>query len=337
MRHVIFAILVSLMVVGLAPMRAQAAELCNETSFVVQVASGWPVEGGVALQGWERVRPGECENLADEVSLDSDQPVFFYAQTSAAYLGGVREWRGNVPLCVDETDFEVVASTRCAALGLASRDFMIREGAQRERTVLVEPGEFGSRAQIAGIQRLLESAGYAISSVDGFEGRGTRQAVRAFLSDQDLSSRPPAPELIDALEAFALERNTQSGVTICNDAIGDISAVIGHRVDDVWQSRGWWRLHSGECARLLAAHLETANAYFYAERIDNSTGERRPMIEGEQNFCVAPARFVAEGRDNCSDRGYGTAPFRSIPDPENGGVRIHVDDTDFAPSAQLNP
>ncbi len=334
--RVLFAVL-SLAFIALAPSTAKAAELCNETSFVIEVASGWPVEGGVAIQGWERIRPGDCENLAEEVSLDSDQPVFFYAQTSTAYLGGVREWRGNVPLCVDETDFEVVASTRCAALGLASREFMMREGTQRERTVLVEPENFGSRAQIAGVQRLLESAGYAISSVDGYEGRGTRRAVQSFLSDRGLSARPPAAELIDTLEAYAIERNTGSGVTVCNDSIGDISAVIGHRVDDTWQSRGWWRLHSGECARVLADHLETANTYYYVERIMSSTGERTPINGGEQAFCIAPARFVAEGRSNCIDRGYATAQFRSIPDPENGGVRIHVEDSDFTEGADLNP
>lgn len=64
--------------------RAEAAELCNETSYVVQVATGWPVEGGVSIQGWQRVRPGECVASAQEVSLESDTPIFYYAKTSSA-------------------------------------------------------------------------------------------------------------------------------------------------------------------------------------------------------------------------------------------------------------
>ena len=307
--------------------RAEAAELCNETSYVIQVASGWPVEGGVSIQGWQRIRPNECVATAQEVSLESDTPIFYYAKTSSAYLGGVREWRGGVPLCVDEADFDVVANTRCAALGLTSRDFMIREGDDRARTVLVEPDNFGRRAEIAGIQRLLESAGYAISSVDGYEGRGTRRAISTFLTERELGSRPAASRLIDELEAYALERNASSGVILCNNTIGDISAVIGHRVGDIWQSRGWWRLHSGECARMLASHLETANAYFYAERIN--TGERTPIEGGTQAFCLAPARFVSEGRENCQQRGYGDALFRAVPEPENGGVRVSLIDDDF--------
>ena len=319
--------LFALLAVFLTEERAEAAELCNETSYVVQVATGWPVEGGVVLQGWQRVRPGECVASAQEVSLESDTPIFYYAKTSSAYLGGVREWRGGVPLCVDEADFDVVANTRCAALGLASRDFMIREGENRARTVLVEPSNYGRRAEVAGIQRLLESAGYAISSVDGYEGRGTRRAVSSFLSDRGLGNRPAASRLIDELESAALERNASSGVTICNETIGDISAAIGHRVEDDWQSRGWWRLHAGECARMLATHLETGNAYYYAERIN--TGERTPILEGTQPFCLAPARFVAEGRGNCQQRGYGEALFRAVPEPENGGVRVTVTDGDF--------
>lgn len=327
---------------------AQAAELCNRTSYVIEVATGWPVEGGVAIRGWDRIRPGACAELADDAELAGDQPLFYYAKTSEAYLGGVREWRGNVPLCVDEVDFDVVANTRCAALGLASRDFMIREGEERLRTVLVEPSNYllapstpttrrSSQpfADAAGIQRLLNSAGYPIANIDGFEGPGTRRAITSFLSDVGISSRPGNAELLDRLEAYAVERNATSGVTLCNDSIGDISAVIGYRVDNIWQSRGWWRLYAGDCARLLSAHLETANTYFYAERIN--TGERLPITEGVQEFCIAPARFVSEGRDNCAQRGYGVARFRSIPEPENGGVRIHVQDSDFGSPDRLTP
>ena len=307
---------------------ADAAEICNETSYVADVAAAWAVEGGVAIQGWTRVRPGECADVAEEVDLDAgDQPIFYYAKSSMAYLGGVREWRGTVPLCVDETDFDVVANTRCAALGLASRDFFIREGEEREHTVLVEPADYGRRATVAGIQRLLQSAGYAVTGVDGYDGRSTRRAVSRFLSDAEMGSRPEDGPLIDALEARALERNASSGLTVCNTADGDIAAAIGHRVGEVWQSRGWWRIHAGECARLLAARLETDNAFVYAERISGQG--RRPMTGGDQAFCLAPSRFVAEERGECAERGYGTANFRRVPAPEDGGVRISFTEDDF--------
>ena len=324
----IAACLAGLGLCGLAAPDADAAEICNETSFVADVAAAWAVEGGVAIQGWTRVRPGECEEIAQEFDLAAnDHPLFYYAKSTMAYLGGVREWRGTVPLCVDETDFDVVANTRCAALGLAARDFFTREGEERERTVLVEPADYGRRAQVAGIQRLLQSAGYPVTGVDGYDGRSTRRAVSRFLADAGLDSQPDDPALIDALEAYALSRNASSGMIVCNEADGDIATAIGHRIGEIWQSRGWWRIHAGECARLLAARLETDNAFVYAERV--SAQGRRPMGGGEQRFCLAPARFVAEERGDCAERGYGEANFRRVPQPEDGGVRLTFTEEDF--------
>ncbi|WP_300527257.1 DUF1036 domain-containing protein [Maricaulis sp.] len=318
---------------------SQAAELCNSTSYVIRLATGWTTDEGVAIQGWQRIRPGECTETPAQIDFDSELPVFYYAKTSEAYLGGVREWRGSVPLCADDADFDVVANTVCSAFGLATREFIMREGADRERTVLVEPDRYelppetGRRRQsapfadTAGIQRLLESSGYSISSVDGFEGRGTRRAISDFLEDAGLSARPSQAELIDALESAALARNATSGITVCNRSLRDVTIAIAHRTNGDWESRGWWRLFSSECARTLAANLETANAYIYAEQI--STAGRRYMRDGEEAFCIAPARFVAEGQEACAERGYGEALFRPVPDPVDGGVRIDIQDSDF--------
>lgn len=312
---------------ALATPAAGAAEICNETSYVADVAAAWAVEGGVAIEGWTRVRPGECQIIAEEVDLEDEQPIFYYAKSSMAYLGGVREWRGTVPLCVDERDFEVVANTRCAALGLAARDFFVREGEQRERTILAEPADYGRRARTAGIQRLLQSAGYPVTGVDGYDGRSTRRAISRFLADAGIANRPDDAALIDALEARALARNASSGLIVCNEADGDIATAIGHRVGEIWESRGWWRIHAGECARLLAARLETDNTFVYAERV--SGRGRRPMTGGTERFCLAPARFVAEGRTDCAARGYGVAGFRRAPQPEEGGVRLTLGEDDF--------
>jgi len=323
--------LCALLALGLTA-RSEAAEICNETSFIAEVAAGWAVEGGVAIEGWTRVRPGECETVAEEVDLTQEQPIFFYAKSSLAYLGGVREWRGTVPLCVDEADFEVVANTRCAALGLASRDFFVREGDDRERTVLAEPSDYGRRSGTAGIQRLLQSAGFPVNGVDGYEGSSTRRAISRFLETAGIGRDPSDAALIDALEARALERNASSGLILCNEADGDISAAVGYRTASIWQSRGWWRIHAGECARLIGNRLEAAGgddapAYVYAERVSSSG--RRAMTGGDTPFCLAPARFVAEERTDCAERGYSTARFRRVPAPQDGGVRVTVEENDF--------
>ncbi|MHA6287467.1 DUF1036 domain-containing protein [Maricaulis sp. CAU 1757] len=328
MIHRLMSLLAGLVaVLTLGSGQAHAADICNETSYVVEVAAGWPVEGGVAIEGWTRVRPGECAAIAEEADLAGNAPLYFYAQSSEAYPGGVREWRGTVPLCVDNADFEVVANTRCAQLGMASREFFTREGDERDRTVLVEPADYGDRAGSAAIQRLLQATGYGIVNIDGIEGRGTRRAISTFLSDIGRSSRPATPELIDAIESRALARNAQSGLTLCNEADGDIATTVGHNIGGVWQSRGWWRLHAGECARLLATRLESDNVFFYAERITRSG--RGILLGGDESFCVGPARFVAEERTDCVARGYVEAPFRRIPEPQDGGVRLALQESDF--------
>ena len=327
LRRLLLAALAATGLAGASAGSAAAAELCNETSYIVDAAVAWTVEGGVSIRGWTRIRPGACADMVDDAELGEDLPVFYYARSSFAYLGGVREWRGTVPLCVDETDFEVVANTRCAALGLAARDFFPREGEQRARTVLVEPADFGDDAEDAGIQRLLQSSGYPVNAVDGISGNSTRRAIASFRRDRELDSSISGNALVDALESYALERNAGSGLTVCNTADGDIAVAIGHRVGEIWQSRGWWRIHAGECARLLATRLESDNAYVYAERIASSG--RRPMTGGSERFCLAPARFVAEGRTACAERGYGDAAFRRVPQPENGGVRVTLEESDF--------
>ncbi len=75
---------------------------------------------------------------------------------------------------------------------------------------------------------------------------------------------------------------------------------------------------------MLAARLETAGSYCYAERL--AANARRPINGGQEGFCIAPARFLAEERTGCAERGYATANFRRIPDPVDGGLRVTVED-----------
>ncbi|MFS2318523.1 DUF1036 domain-containing protein [Maricaulis sp. D1M11] len=310
-----------------APSSARADEMCNETSYIVQVATAWPVENGVTVRGWTRVRPDECEELPGTEDLDPDIPVYIYAKTSAAYLGGVREWRGTVSLCVDETDFDILMNTQCSALGLATREFFVREGEQRNRTILAEPEDFGRRADEAGLQRLLQAAGFEVASVDGYVGRRTNNAAAAFRRQQGLGSGVTGPALLDALEAASLQRNARSGLTVCNNSGGDVSVAIAQRREDIWEARGWWRLYIGQCARVSADHLGTDSMFVYAQRERDDAV--LPLLGGEDVFCMAPARFLAEGRDECESRGYQAVNYRRIPAPEDGGVQMTLTEIDF--------
>ena len=310
---------------------AFAAELCNETSYIVEAAMGWRQNDEIAVEGWTRIRPGECVNSGPDIDPESSDPLLLYARSSAAYLGGVREWRGEVPLCVGPSDFSAEGVSDCEALGLEQRGFTVLRGEHRQRSVLVESANFGDAAQEAGVQRLLQATGADIRTIDGLSGRRTTRAISAFVQAAELPRVPERPELIDALEATALQRNASTGLTFCNETGGPAAIVIARQRNDMWESRGWWRLEPGACARVMAARLETPNVYFYAE----TTGATpRQLTGGEEAFCVAPSRFLAEGRTNCADRGYVSHPFRQIPEPVDASATVTLQPDDFeAPPA----
>ncbi|WP_421792820.1 DUF1036 domain-containing protein [Hyphobacterium sp.] len=314
-----------LIVLPAAP--ARAIDVCNETSFIVEVALGWITEDrDIAVEGWTRVRPGECVEPGPVIDPESDNPLLFYARSTSAYLGGVREWGGQLDLCVGASDFAVEGVDDCESLGLDRRGFDILRGDHRLRSVLIEPADFGTRAQEAGTQRLLRDAGYDIRTVDGLAGRRTTRAISAFVQATGLPRTPPRPELIDALEAAAIQRNADAGLIVCNETVGRIAIALGRQRGEIWEARGWWRLDAGGCARVIAEHLDEANAWIYAEQ----TGETRGRLQGgTEAFCFAPSRFVAEGREECAGRGYAQGYFRQIPEPVEGTSRLALSIADF--------
>ena len=248
---------------ALAPERAEAGEVCNETSFVVEVARAWRGEDGLAVKGWTRIHPGACATTAPEIETGEQ---YLYARTTAAYLGGVREWRGGQEACVDTGDFEFEGVADCAALGLEARRFRRLSEAERERAVLMELDDFGSRAEQAGIQRLLQAAGYDIRLIDGYAGRRTRREIAAFERDREQSFGSDKTGLIEALHARALERNGEAGLHVCNESAHPVAAAVAQKRGERFESRGWWHIAPGACLRPVAERYEEGELYFYAEQ-----------------------------------------------------------------------
>ena len=63
--------------------------LSNKTSYIVDAAFGVPEEKDVTVEGWLKLRPGECK-VAVETPLEPKYH-FLYARTSLAHRGGPRE------------------------------------------------------------------------------------------------------------------------------------------------------------------------------------------------------------------------------------------------------
>ncbi|MGJ3232528.1 MAG: DUF1036 domain-containing protein [Oceanicaulis sp.] len=302
---------------------ARAGEVCNETSFMVEVAKAWRTPSGVAAEGWVRIAPGGCGEIGPGPETDQ----YLYARSTTAYLGGVREWRGGLDVCVDETDFQIEGVADCAALGLETRQFRQLDEAERSRAVLVELADFRERAEEAGLQRLLQAAGYDIRVIDGYAGRRTRRQIEAFESDVGRSFGADRAGLIEALHAQAVERNANAGLRICNDAGLPLAAAVSRAEGQAYITRGWWRVEPGACAQPLAERLTAGEVFVHARLIEGAA--MRPLARAETAFCVAPGRFSTELREGCRDLGYEAATFRPAPEPENGGATLRLTDRDF--------
>src|SRR5215470_11100666 len=61
-------------------------QICNETSYVLEAATARPDGQAILVQGWTRLRPGECR-VAINAPL-ARGTHYLYARTSAAHRGG---------------------------------------------------------------------------------------------------------------------------------------------------------------------------------------------------------------------------------------------------------
>ena len=312
-------------------------KVCNETSFVLRVATATMIDGAVTPRGWTRLRPGGCQVIETMIGL----PRYVYAESSRAYQGGVREWKGNAPLCAGEDDFVADPQQGCGPQNLDTRLYLPVEPSEPV-TSFVEAEDYGGRAEIAGLQRLLRDNGYTVNRIDGVSGRRTLRTAAKFLADSKLPADSGLSEQIDALEARALARMPEIGLTLGNTSSARIWAAIGERRGDDWESRGWWPLEPQDCVQPVAKRLKGQDVHYYARQevkaVLGESGETvseagadkilRVTAASPSLFCISEARFSALGRENCSDTGYATANFRAVAEDKDG-VKVSLTDSDF--------
>ena len=187
-------------------------EVCNETSYVLRFASAYIRSDRMQAEGWNTVQPGACV----DVITPKDSPRFLFAESLPFHRGGVREWKGAVELCAEETDFTSDATDNCRLKNMDTRDYFAVNPTELQ-TAFIEPGDFGVNAEIAGLQRLLQDAGYKITRVDGLSGRRTLRTIATAKSDLELDKTATNQELISALIPKAEETRDTIGLDICND------------------------------------------------------------------------------------------------------------------------
>jgi len=315
-----------------APSLVTNWQICNETSFSLRVATAFVQGEKPAASGWQKLRAGSC--LKTDILIGP--PKYVYAESSPAHRGGIREWKGAIPLCTRDEDFRADPSIGCALQDMTERAFLTIDP-NEPVTTLVEIDNFGSKASTAGIQRLLSDNGYEISRVDGIAGRRTSKTLSQFLKDKELAATLSVEEQLDALEVAAVEKVKTIGLTLCNRSSDDVWTAVGRRRKGNWESRGWWKLSTEDCAQVFTESLTNSDLSFFASQEGGSdeAGEKmedkpiRSVATKPNQFCISDSRFAILGKENCTENGYRAANFRALP-VDKEGLTIELTDVDFA-------
>lgn len=315
------------------PASAQGDEgwrLCNKTSYVIDAAIARPEGQSIVVDGWTKLRPGTCE-LALQGPL-TPGVHFLFGHSSPAHRGGTRNWGGDRPLCVDPTgSFSIESPPNCTDFGLETREFrpVLIERRTRWQTTFTETNNYSfEQAEAAGVQRLLEDAGVFSGRVDGLLGRETRAAIADFLESQGLAAETSDADLIDFLEQSSISRARDVGFTLCNRTESRVWGAIARKRGDAWESRGWWQLDAGGCARVIDQPLNQREFYVYGE-MEVDGGRVRTLKEANEAFCVSRAKFAIPGREDCEQAAYRTALFTDAPVPEDQKLVFEFFERDF--------
>jgi uncharacterized membrane protein len=136
-------------------------------------------------------------------------------------------------------------------------------------------------------------------------------------------------QLIDALESTARRRAEAIGLTLCNRTAGRVWSAVARRRGEGWESRGWWALGPGGCARTIDDPL-IQNFYFVQALLESPQGTRE-LANGGESFCTSPAKFAILGREKCGDRAYDIGLFTPISPQGREGIIVEFFERDFLP------
>ncbi|ANP45152.1 DUF1036 domain-containing protein [Candidatus Viadribacter manganicus] len=304
-------------------------QICNETTYVLEAATARPDGRSIQVQGWTRLRPGECRVAVGAPLARGTH--YLYARTSSAHRGGRQQWTGDAVLCVDPSrQFQIENPPRCTD-SYEGRRFRRVQINKRDswRTSFSEASQYSQgRARQLGLQRLLEDAGYDVrEGRRGADPRRIASAIAQFRTTARLQPNATQDQLIDALETAARRRAGQVGLTLCNRTRGRVWTAIARRRGEGWESRGWWALAPGGCVRTIDEVL-IQEVYYVHASLDSPNGPRY-LAAGGEAFCTSPARFAILGREQCEGRYYQTTLFTRIGARNRDGLVVDFEERDF--------
>jgi uncharacterized membrane protein len=287
-------------------------EYCNRTSFAINVAVG--VRDGALwrTRGWWTIYPGDCKPIIKGKLMPT--AYFTFARTHFVHQGPTRMWGGNHMLCVGRGQFQASSDgTGVCAPGLEAQGFAKIDTGSRPswRTTLVEPGGLRTKeaARIAGLQRLLSDLSLYVGDADGVANAGYKQALADVRTKLGYPVEEDQTQTYVRLLAEAAKVQSQTGLTFCNRSPSALWVALGLDDGGRKQSRGWWRIQSGQCEKVIKDRLSQRYLFAHAS---NDKGGADGAWAGKFPFCTKDAVFEMEGGENCEPRGGERTGFFAI-------------------------
>lgn len=290
--------------------------LCNKTSYALSASIGYVDGDRLATRGWWRLRPGQCKVVLTEPT--NPGRYFVYAEAVAGHKGPLRAWSGETPLCVENNGFFNLRNQEvCRDDPAKQRNFFDVEvtpaAGGNWQTDFAEAANYTVySAEVAGVQRLLNDLGLASSRIDGSLGRETQRLLTVYRKEKSIGEGPVIDDAtIDAMIEEANAREAKLGLFFCNKTEQPVwSAIAEPKGESRYESRGWWKLEPGDCAKVIKGGLTADHFYAYGV-IEDARGERR-LAGGDKNFCINAVRFSSSTDTSCADQELDEAVFRRI-------------------------
>jgi uncharacterized membrane protein len=118
--------------------------------------------------------------------------------------------------------------------------------------------------------------------------------------------------------AGVLPHAAYAAMSFCNRSEGPIEAALGYREDgdgatESWMSEGWWRIESGQCARVYGQPLTQRFYFYYAHALTQTSKDTAPTVwSGKYIFCTDDKAFRVEGDTDCPARNFQSTGFQEL-------------------------
>ena len=306
------------MVLAATPARADL-QLCNKTSYVLDLALGLEDKGAAATRGWFRVNPGQCR-LVLQGAVEAER-VLVHARSLPAYGAAPFPQSGHADLCVAEGNFVIAGARTCQRrVGQRLVRFTAVKPSESDKGLtanLAEEADYDvDQARLAGIQRLLVIAGYDANPIDGIEGKKTEGAMAQFLKDRKLATDAVnTAAFFDALLA-AVGAGEGIGFTWCNETAHTVMAALGVEDKGTVTTRGWYRIETGKCLKPDVAG-RPVKLYSFGEAVDRDGQAIRisdkPLAWGGPILlCTRDVRFELAEHADCAAKGLTATGFAPV-------------------------